>query len=170
MKKLILIILVFTLKSQLFAQINARNEYVPMNMNFNEGRNEMNKAFKSSRLKALNPGVPIVNQNVTSKQTNNASAGITYTYSKAEIFEKAESKSTSYKFESTVTISPDVFDVFLNNQYFQTKIVSRYWKGNVLVFKTLLPDNTVVTYQQMVADGNKELIIEFPEMIIVLGK
>lgn len=168
MKKLMLIILVFTLKSQLFAQINARNEYVPMN--FSEDGNEMTKTFKSWHPKALNPGVPIVNQNATSNQTNNALAGITYTYSKAEVFEKEENKSTSYKFESTVTISPDVFDVFLNNQYFQTKIVSRYWEGNVLVFKTLLPDNTVVTYKQLVADGNKELIIEFPEMIIVLGK
>lgn len=172
MKKVILIILVFTLKSQLFAQINAKTEYVPMNMDFKEGGNEMNKAFQSYRPKALNTSFPVVNQNqnIGRQQNNNALAGITYTYSKAEVFEKEESKSTSYKFESTVTISPDVFDVFLNNQYFQTKIVSRYWEGNVLVFKTLLPDNTVVTYQQLVADGNKELIIEFPEMIIVLGK
>lgn len=171
MKRLILLLAFIIVGIQLFSQ-SAKTEYVPMNMDFKDGRNEMNKSFQSWRPKALNPSAPIINQNqnISRQQSNNALAGITYTYSKAEVFEKEESKSTSYKFESTVTISPDVFDVFLNNQYFQTKIVSRYWEENVLVFKTLLPDNTVVTYKQLVADGNKELIIEFPEMIIVLGK
>lgn len=169
MKKLILIIFLFAIKSQLIAQISAKTEYVPTN--FNMKGNDMPNMMKARTLEPLNTYIPIIPQNSNREQTTNKSlAGITYTYSKAEVFDKIDSKSTSYNFESTVTISPDVFDVFLNNEYFQTKIISRFWMDDILVFKTLLPDNTVVTYKQLVADGNKELIIEFPETIIVLGK
>ena len=136
---------------------SAKTEYVPINLNWSD----------DSKLIPTEVKVLDVTPYNNLYHSRNSNMGQTFTFTKAEICDKNDKSSKSYKFESTVNIKNDVIDAFLNDRYFQTKIVTRFWKDNTLILKTLLSDNTTVTYQKL--PGDKELIIEFPEMIIVLG-
>lgn len=157
MKKLVLLFALLLAGVQLFAQ-SAKTEFVPTNFQWSD-------QIKSIQTEAKGLEVaPYPN----SYRNRNSNMGQTFTFTKAEICDKNDKSSKSYKFESTVTIKNDVIDAFLKDQYFQTRIITRYLEEGTLILKTLFPDNSTVTYQKL--PGDKELIIEFPEIIIVLGK